>query len=86
MDNEELKINLAENEEREQLEAELRCLNSRLCSNRDELGDWKLSKIQEYSLLGLECPYTEEELNVYHTERQKIRDRINEIEERLSLM
>ena len=39
MDNEELKINLAENEKREQLEAELRCLNSRLCSNRDELGD-----------------------------------------------
>ena len=88
MNNEELKINsvTAENEEREQLEAELRCLNSRLCSNRDELGDWKLSKIHEYSLLGLECPYTEEELNTYHTERQKIRDRINEIEERLSLM
>ena len=37
MDNEEL--NLAKSEEREQLEAELRCLNSRLCSNRDELGD-----------------------------------------------
>ena len=36
MDNEELKI---KNKEREQLEAELRCLNSRLCSNRDELGD-----------------------------------------------
>ena len=89
MNNEELTINeidLAENEEREELEAELRCLTSRLCSNRDELGDWKLSKIQEYNLLGLECPYTEEELNTYHTERQKIRDRINEIEERLSLM
>ena len=89
-ENEELTTNeelsLAENEEREQLEAELRCLNSRLCSNRDKLGDWKLSKIHEYNLLGLECPYTEEELNIYHTERQKIRDRINEIEERLSLM
>ena len=35
----EVKINSAENEEREELEAELRCLNSRLCSNRDELGD-----------------------------------------------
>ena len=77
---------LEENKEIEQLEAELRCLNSRLCSNRDELGDWKLSKIQEYNLLGLECPYTKEELNIYHTERQKIRDKINEIEERLSLM
>ena len=86
MNNEELKINSAENEEKEQLEAELRCLNSRLCSNRDELGDWKLSKMQEYNLLGLECPYTEEELNTYHIERQKIRDRINEIEERLLLM
>ena len=90
VENEELtnnkELNLVENEEREQLEAELRCLNSRLCSKRDELGDWKLSKIQEYNLLGLECPYTEEELNTYHTERQKIRDRINEIEERLSLM
>ena len=87
-ENEELTTNedLKENEEREQLEAELRCLNSRLCSNRDELGDWKLSKIHEYNLLGLECPYTEEELSTYHTERQKIRDRINEIEERLSLM
>ena len=37
--NNEVKINSAENKEREQLEAELRCLNSRLCSNRDELGD-----------------------------------------------
>ena len=36
MNNEVLKI---KNEEREELEAELRCLNSRLCSNRDELGD-----------------------------------------------
>ena len=52
----------------------------------NHVGDWKLSKIQEYNLLSLECPYTEEELNVYHTERQKIRDRINEIEERLSLI
>ena len=90
VENEELtnnkELNLVENEEREQLEAELRCLNSRLCSNRDELGDWKLSKIQEYNLLGLECPYTEEELNTYHIERQKIRDRINEIEERISLV
>ena len=89
-ENEELasneELSLAENEEREQLEAELRCLNSKLCRNRDEWGDWKLSKIQEYNLLGLECPYTDEELNVYHTERQKIRDRINEIEERLLLM
>ena len=39
MNNKKLTINSAENKEREQLEAELRCLNSRLCSNRDELGD-----------------------------------------------
>ena len=39
--------------------------------------DYKIVKCSEYQLLGLEAPYNLEEL---HTERQALRDRINELE------
>lgn len=68
------------NEERENLEAELRVLRSQLEANTSDVGDWKIIKALEYQLIGKEIPYNIEELN---TERQIIRDRINEIEKRL---
>ena len=40
--------------------------------------DYKITKCQEYSLVGLELPYDIEEL---HKERQAIRDEINKLEE-----
>ena len=39
--------------------------------------DYKIIKASEYNLLGLECEYNIETL---HTERQALRDRINELE------
>ena len=39
--------------------------------------DYKIIKASEYNLLGLECEYDIQEL---HTERQRIRNRINELE------
>lgn len=36
--------------------------------------DYKITKCQEYNLVGLELPYDIQEL---HTERQKLRDEIN---------
>lgn len=40
--------------------------------------DYKIIKCQEYSLAGLELPYNIEEL---HTQRQAIRDQINELQQ-----
>lgn len=40
--------------------------------------DYKIIKCQEYSLAGLELPYNIEEL---HTQRQSIRDQINELQQ-----
>lgn len=37
---------------------------------------YKLDKIHEYSLLGLPCPYTAQELEQYHEKREAIRERI----------
>ena len=39
--------------------------------------DYKIIKSSEYQLLGLEVPYDLEEL---HTERQGLRDKINELQ------
>jgi hypothetical protein len=68
---------MEENIKREELEAELRVLRSKLQANTSEIGDWKVIKALEYQLNGEEVPYNMKALNA---ERQKVRDRINEIE------
>lgn len=69
--------NMEENIKREELEAELRVLRSELQANTSEIGDWKVIKALEYQINGEEIPYDMKKLNA---ERQKVRDRINEIE------
>ena len=71
---------MIENKEIDDLQAELRELRSKLQANTSDIGDWKIIKALEYQLIGQDVPYDIEELN---TERQKIRNRINEIETRL---
>lgn len=63
--------------EREKCEAELRCLRSSLLANTSEIGDWKIVKCMEAKLLGEDLPY---DLEVLNNQRQKVRDRINELE------
>lgn len=65
-------------EEKEQLEAELRCLQSDI-KYHAEYGDYKITKCKEYELLGLDCPYSKEVLEEYHTKRNTMREKINEI-------
>lgn len=69
--------NFKQNVEKEKLEAELRELRSRLQANTSDIGDWKIIKALEYQLSGQAIPYDVDALNF---ERQKVRDRINEIE------
>lgn len=69
-------------EEFENLNAELRCLDSSLKFD-SEYGDYKITKIKEYELLGLECPYSKEVLEDYHSKRNSMRTRIDEIRELL---
>jgi len=66
---------------KEELEAELRVLRSELQANTSEIGDWKVVKALEYQLAGQKIPYDMEKLN---SDRQKVRDRINEIESLLA--
>lgn len=73
--------NFEQNVEKENLEAELRVLRSGLQANTSEIGDWKVIKALEYQLTGREIPYDMDKLN---SERQKVRDRINEIESLLA--
>lgn len=68
---------MEENIKREELEAELRVLRSELQANTSNIGDWKIIKALEYQFTGEETTYDMKKLNA---ERQKVRDRINEIE------
>ena len=70
-----------ENTVKGNLEAELRTLRSKLQANTSEIGDWKVVKALEYQLTGQKIPYDMERLN---SDRQKVRDRINEIEVELN--
>jgi hypothetical protein len=70
-----------ENTIKDALEAELRALRSKLQANTSEIGDWKVVKALEYQLTGQKIPYDMERLN---SDRQKVRDRINEIEVELN--
>lgn len=67
-------------EEIEVLEQEIRNLTSQLTSSVSSVGDWKVVKCYEASLVCLEPPY---DINALHAERQQIRDRINEIQQRI---
>lgn len=72
-----------ENVVKDNLEAELRALHSKLQANTSEIGDWKIVKALEYQLTGQNIPYDMEKLN---SDRQKVRDRINEIEAELNAL
>lgn len=74
---------MEENIKREELEAELRVLRSELQANTSEIGDWKVVKVLEYQLTGQKIPYDMEKLS---SDRQKVRDRINEIEAELNTL
>lgn len=52
-------------------------LTQDLVSAVSEIGDWKIAKIQEYALAGLEAPYDIKEL---HAKRQAVRDEINKLQ------
>lgn len=72
-----------ENVVKDNLEAELRALRSKLQANTSEMGDWKIVKALEYQLTGQKIPYDMGKLN---SDRQKVRDRINEIEAELNVL
>lgn len=60
---------------RDMLESQIRCLQADLSANTSAIGDWKVVKIYEARMQGLEDPYDFEELVA---ERQTCRDKINE--------
>lgn len=64
-----------------ELEQEIRNLQSKLTSSNSPIGDWKVAKCMEYQVMGLDSPYDMEEL---HTARQAVRDEINAIQEEIS--
>lgn len=64
-------------EKAENIGTELGELHSKLSSHASSIGDWKIIKIYEARLMGGEDPY---DLNELVKERQKVRDRINELE------
>lgn len=74
---------MEQNVEKENLEAELRVLRSELQANTSNIGDWKVIKALEYKLAGQTIPYDMDKLN---SDRQAVRDRINEIERKLETM
>ena len=51
-----------------------------LSDSASPIGDWKIAKCYEFSLMGLPTPYDMTELNA---KRQAVRDEINELEEKL---
>lgn len=68
---------MEENKKIEEYNAELRILQSELEANTSDLGDWKIVKCMEAKLLGNDLPY---DINTLTEERQKLRDKINELE------
>lgn len=67
-------------DEKARIEQEIRNLESELSSTVSPIGDWKVCKCYEYSLVGKEPPYDMVELNA---QRQAVRDRINELQKQL---
>lgn len=68
---------------KEELEQEIRNLESQLSSVASNIGDWKIAKCMEYQASGLDMPY---DINELHIKRQVVRDKINEIQEELANM
>ena len=75
--------NFEQDTKREELEARLRELRSRLQANTSNIGDWKVIKSLEYQLAGEIIPY---DMNTLNSERQAVRDEINRIETEISLL
>ena len=59
-----------------ELEQEISNLQYDLISPVSPIGDWKIAKYQEYSLIQRTVPY---DINELHEKRQTVRDRINEL-------
>lgn len=70
-------------DEKQQIAQEINNLTCDLASPVSPIGDWKISKIYEYRMLGKDDPYNFDELA---KERQKARDRINELQSMLAEM
>lgn len=66
--------------ERELIVKEINELICALDAPVSDIGDWKISKIYEYRMNGLEDPYDFKELT---KKRQEARDRINELQNKL---
>lgn len=62
---------------------EIANLKTQLSSDASPIGDWKGIKQREYKEMGLEQPYTDEEMLEYHKQRQAIREKINDLQEQL---
>ena len=69
--------------EREQKESEIRTLINKLSATSSDIGDWKVVKCYEAKLQEKSMPYDLDELMA---ERQKVRDKINELQEELEVM
>lgn len=67
-------------DEKELIMQEIRNLEADLTSNASEIGDYKIIKCYEASLQGKPMPY---DVNELMTARQKVRDRINELQKQL---
>lgn len=62
---------------------EIANLKTQLSSDASPIGDWKGIKQREYKDMGLEQPYTDDEMLEYHKQRQSVRAKINELQEKL---
>ena len=78
----ETKMELTE-EERGEIESQIRTLQSRLDAPTSDIGDWKIIKIYEARLSGESDPYNYEELKAA---RQAVRDKINELQTELETL
>lgn len=58
-------------------------LQAKLSSTSSEIGDYRVIKCMEASLMGQEMPYDVETLI---KERQKVRDQINQAQDRIMVM
>ncbi len=65
----------------EQLEQQVRDLESKLSCHSSPIGDYKIQKCMEYQLAGLDMPYDIYEL---HRQRQEVRDEINRMQYEIS--
>lgn len=66
--------------DRKFIKNEIKRLKERLSSTESDIGDYKITKCYEASLAGEPLPY---DIIALREERQRVRDRINELENRL---